>query len=488
MRITVAVLNKKGSNAGPTVIQALETLRLEDSRFAVASPSTFVKLENTRMLREKSINSPVVVGCVFSKTPTRKEPQITLTEDSVILFEGRLYSSARKFLPATRLDQRQQPTHEETMTELVKKAEGDFSLIIAEPERILAARDPIGVQPLYYGENADLAALASNRTALWNLGISETYSFPPGNLAVVNHKGFGFKPVRTLVSSKPRQRTMGEAAQTLQELLERSVRVRVRDVKEVAVAFSGGLDSSVVGFLAKKCHVGVHLVHVSLFGQHETEDARTAAEELKLPLSVYLFEDEDVEKTAAKVVELIEEPDPVKVAVGIPFYWVAKRTAESGFDVLLAGQGADELFGGYRRYVNEYLSHGKSKVGEEMFADAVRLHENNIERDKKICGFHDVELRLPFASYNVAKFALNLPVELKIKKKPDGLRKLVLRRMALNIGLPKAVVNKPKKAVQYATGVNAVLGKIAKKQNTTVREFAEKLFLKGTNRQRKRGC
>ena len=191
----------------------------------------------------------------------------------------------------------------------------------------------------------------------------------------------------------------------LQALLEQSIRVRVQDVKEVAVAFSGGLDSSVVAFLAKKCGVQVHLVHVSLRGQPETEEAKKAADELKLPLSVCLFEPEDVEKTLPKVVALIEEPDPVKAAVGVPFYWVAKKTAESGLNVLLAGQGADELFGGYQRYVNEYLSHGEEKVRETMFADVVRLHESNIERDEKICGFHGVELRLPFASFGIAEFA-----------------------------------------------------------------------------------
>jgi len=318
--------------------------------------------------------------------------------------------------------------------------------------------------------------LASNRTALWKLGITEACSFPPGNLASVSSEGFKFKPVKALAYVKPHQVTMVEAAQKLQELLEHSIRVRVRDVKEVAVAFSGGLDSSVIAFLAKKCGANVRLVHVSLGGQPETEEAKKAADELELPLTCCLFGNEDVEKTVPKVVELIEEADPVKVAVGIPFYWVAEKTAESGLRVLLAGQGADELFGGYQRYVNEYLSHGAEKVRETMFADVVRLHESNIERDEKICGFHDVELRLPFASFQIAEFALGLPVDLKIEKKADGLRKLVLREVAKNFSLPASVVEKPKKAVQYSTGVNAVLEKIAKRHGSTINEYVKKLF------------
>jgi asparagine synthase (glutamine-hydrolysing) len=112
-----------------------------------------------------------------------------------------------------------------------------------------------------------------------------------------------------------------------------------------------------------------------------------------------------------------------------------------------------------------------------MFADVTRLHESNIERDEKICGFHDVELRLPFASFQIAEFALSLPLELKIEKKADGLRKIVLRKVAQNIGLPLAVVEKPKKAVQYSTGVNAVLGKIAKSHGKTIGEYVKGLFL-----------
>src|SRR3989304_7507256 len=139
---------------------------------------------------------------------------------------------------------------------------------------------------------------------------------------------------------------MQEASITLERLLDYSVRLRLRDVEEVAVAFSGGLDSSVIAFLAKKCHVTVHLMHVSLKKHPETAEAKKTAEEMKLPINVHLFGEEDVAEVVSKVVGLIEEPDPVKAAVGIPFYWVAGKTAGAGVKALLAGEGGWGLFWG----------------------------------------------------------------------------------------------------------------------------------------------
>ena len=476
MKVTIAVLDKQGKSVLERVIVVLKALDVvQPSHFGLISPKRSLVEKNLDVLSKQGMDSSTLVGYVSSKPKSESGYEFLKLDDAALVFEGRVYSP----MPKTAVMEQvaKEPLHCETILQtLIDKADGDYSFLMLKDGWIAAGRDPIGVQPLYYGENKNISAVATNRKALWKLGIENPMSFPPGNLAFVNREGFQFKPIKTLTYTEPKPITMDEAAKKLQALLEQSIQRRVHGLKEVAVAFSGGLDSSLVAFLASKCGVKVNLLHVSLENQVETEEAMKAADQLNLPLCVHLFKDSDVEKTLPTVIALIEEPDPIKASIGLPFYWTAEKTVEAGFKVLLAGQGADELFGGYQRYVNEYCKEGSEKVRKTMFNDVVRIHESNLERDMKICVFHDVELRLPFASFELAEFALSLPIECKIEKKTDTLRKLVLRKVALNAGMPSSVVDKPKKAVQYSTGINDAIKRIAKKHNKTVNEYIQELL------------
>jgi asparagine synthetase B (glutamine-hydrolysing) len=89
---------------------------------------------------------------------------------------------------------------------------------------------------------------------------------------------------------------------------------------------------------------------------------------------------------------------------------------------------------------------------------------------------------LPFASFDLVEFALSLPVELKIENNADTLRKLVLRKMARDAGLPASIVDKPKKAVQYSTGINDALKRIAKKHEKPIGEYINEILQKSKNR------
>jgi asparagine synthase (glutamine-hydrolysing) len=476
MKVTIAVLDKNGDSAVERVLNLLNSFDVGlPSHFGLISPKKSIFEKNVEIIKKQGLKSSTVAGYVTSKPKSNSDYEHLQLDDAALLFEGRVYSP----IPKTAVTEQiaKAPLHcEATLQTLIEQADGDYSFFMLKDGWVAAGRDPIGVQPLYFGENKNIAAFGTNRKALWKLEIENPRSFPPGNLAFVNKDGFKFKPIKTLSYTEPKSITMDEAAKQLQILLEESIQRRVHGLKEVVVAFSGGLDSSVVAFLTSKTGIKVNLLHVSLENQGETEEAIEAAEALNLPLQVDFFKDSDVENTLPSVIELIEEPDPIKASIGVPFYWAAEKAAQAGFKVMLAGQGADELFGGYQRYVNECCKDGSEKVRKTMFNDVVRIHESNLERDLKITSFHDVELRVPFGSYDLAEFALGLPLELKIENKTDTLRKLVLRKTALNIGLPAQIAAKPKKAVQYSTGINDAIKRIAKKQEKTVNEYINELF------------
>jgi asparagine synthase (glutamine-hydrolysing) len=475
MGAIIAIVNKRGENATETAVAMLKMLKHKGvEAFGVASPTTVRIEKSIEALRSQDVDSPVVVGHVFSKIFTHDKPQPIKVDDATLVFNGRIYPTTK--VSDTEFVVKKLQNHKEAIKNLIEESEGCFAFAVAEPEKIIAGRDVMGVHPFYYGENTDFAALASERKALWRIGIKTVNSFPPGNMALVDRNGFKFKPIKTLAYSRAKQITMQVAAKKLQELLQHSVKERVSGLSEVAVAFSGGLDSSIIAFLAKNSDVDVHLIHVSLENQPETEQAKKAAEKLELPIHFYLYDEEDVGKVLPKVLWLIEESDPIKASIGIPFYWTAEKTAEMDFKVMLAGQGADELFGGYQRYVHDYLTYGGEKLCETFFNDVLKMYETNFERDFKICNYHNVELRLPFATYQIAKFATELPVELKIEMKDNGLRKLVLRQVAENLGLPQSIAKKPKRAIQYATGVNKTLKKLATMKGMPMKEYIQETF------------
>jgi len=476
MKVTVAVLDKNGDSTVERVLDVLNSFDLwMPSHFGLISPKKCVFEKNVEIIKKQGLKSSTAAGYVTTKPKSTSDYEHLQLEDAALLFEGRVYSSISE--SAITQEVAKDPQHcEAALQTLIKQADGDYEFLIVKEGWIAAGRDPVGVQPLYFGENRDIAAFATSKKVLWKLGIENPASFPPGNLAFADKEGFKFKPVKTLTYSEPEQITIDEAAKQLRVLLEESIQRRVRGLKEVAVAFSGGLDSSVVAFLAHKCGVKVNLLHVSLENQPETEEAIKAADELDLPLQVDLFKDSDVEAVLPQVVNLIEEPDPIKASIGVPFFWTAQKAAEAKLTVMLAGQGADELFGGYQRYVTEYCKDGAESVTKTMFGDVARIHASNLERDLKITGFHNVELRVPFGSVGLAEFALGLPVELKLDCKPDTLRKLVLRKMAYDAGLPASIADKPKKAVQYSTGINDAVKRIAKNQEKTVGEYIDELF------------
>jgi asparagine synthase (glutamine-hydrolysing) len=471
-----AVVNKKGENAVPSVVIMLRELthRGVDTH-GVATPSLAITAKSIEDMKIESLNSPVALGHNFSRIFSRDRPQPLLGDDFALVFEGHLFPpSSGSEVDEIREKLKLRP--QRNAGSIIAELEGSYSFAIACPKKVIAGRDMFGANSLYYGENKTACAIASERKALWTLGIKNVKAFPPGHLAVISNNGVAFQPIKTVTQPPFKSINMSTAAKHLQSLLLESTRKRVSDLKKVIVAFSGGLDSSIIAAFAKICGIDVHLVSVGLKDQAEVEYARATAERLDLPLHLEAFTVDDVEQVLPKVLWLIEEPSAVKASIAIPFYWTAEIASKLGWRVLLAGQGADELFGGYNRYLGTYAQFGITAVQNSMYHDVASSYEKNFQRDTQVCSFHKVELRLPFIDRKVVQFALGLPVSLKIKSAHDHLRKRVLRRVAQDLELAQFIVNKPKKAMQYTTGVNKTLQRLARKESLTLREYVKRVF------------
>ena len=475
MGALVAAVDKRGTDISFLATVMLETLRHRGSdAFGIASPNRVIETTDVKELRRKEVGSSAAIGHCLSKILPRDRIQPVQTEDFSLIFEGRLFPAPEASEAECVVERLSRVKGE--ASDLIRIFDGAYVFAMARDKGIVLGRDAVGACPLYFGQNDNICAAASERKALWKVGIREARSFPPGNIATVNQKGFRFRPVKTVSQPPSRKMDVETAAQELQHVLLESTEDFLSDVNEVAVAFSGGVDSSVITVLAKLCHVEVHPIFVGLEKFKETALAQRAAKALGVPLHQSNYSVADVKEVLPRALWLIEEPNPVNASISVPLFWVAHQSAKLGFRVLLSGQGADELFGGYRRYLGDYSAYGSVGLQRKLYEDFASSYESNFQRDNKLCAFHKVELRMPFTDWKTVNLALSLPAEVKILSAKDRLRKRVLRKAARKLGVPKFIAEAPKKAIQYTSGVNQAMKKIAKQEGLTLREYIEKLF------------
>lgn len=231
-------------------------------------------------------------------------------------------------------------------------------------------------------------------------------------------------------------------AASLSEAIEIAVRLR-RD--EGVVAMSGGVDSALVARLA-----GRECVVVGIEGSHDLLHAREVADLLDLSLERVLIEPSSIEDRLRQVLRVIPKIDPVNASIATTLDYVAEWAALHGHRRILAGQGADELFGGYSRYLQT------ETLALDLEKDFLGL-SMQLARDQAVAGLHGTYFSLPYMDVRVVAAALSIPAGEKVC---DGVRKRPLRDVAERF-MPSAVAQHGKKAMQYGSGVMKEIQRLA---------------------------
>lgn len=221
--------------------------------------------------------------------------------------------------------------------------------------------------------------------------------------------------------------------------------------ERVAVAFSGGLDSSIMARCAAK-RVKVVACTAYAAGAGDMAKAMDAASALDLEVAATELTRENVGE-AQSTMHLPFVPTLMDRSLWCLYRIVARSARRSGTKVMLLGQLADELFGGYAKYGEALKSAGADAAATMMRQDVRDYPQRGRIRDVGACmGW--VEPRFPFEAKEVVELASGLPVAFKIR---DGVRKAVLRRAAAILGVPEAQAGAAKKAAQYSSGVQKLV-------------------------------
>lgn len=469
MGYIAAALNRNGEDASAAVAKMLQTAGgVTGVTYGLASPSQAE--HHTHPQEFTSVTGDTVVG--YKSTNPRDYPPQPLTQRlGSLCVNATLYDRDEPDTLAVANLMEADPLHG---LEQLMDVTGHHTAVHINPGRILCSRDPIGTQPLYIAGNSELCAVASNRKMLWSLGLEPT-PLKPGHIVCLTQTGVKDTMITAPRGSEP----LTDTPETILETLDATLREAARDISKKApkgaLAFSGGIDSTLAAHYLRDAGADLSLICVGVDSRKEYCHAQAAADNLCLDLQVNTVTVKELEEAIPDIVRSVENSSPLAIGVAAPLHFAAKTASEQGHTAIFTGNGSDEIFGGYHKYHAAYLKN-PAEVTEMMLRDTDESWATNYDRDAKTCTDLGLDLLLPFAHPRVIGYGLRVPIELKLPNSIDQPRKTILRQLGKTHGLPEEVWARPKKAAQYSTGVHRAMERLAKRRGVSLRGYLQEIY------------
>ncbi len=331
----------------------------------------------------------------------------------------------------------------------VDELDGMFALAHGTADELLLARDPLGIKPLYLARTpAGGVRFASEMKALQDAG-SALEELPPGSVWSSEH---GLHRYYRVPDVAPTISDPEEAAWEVRRTLERAVTKRLMSDVPLGAFLSGGLDSSAIAALAAREMGELHTFSVGVEGSPDLEAARLVARHLGTHHHERVFGRAEVAATLERLVFALESFDRDLVRSAVPTYFTAGLAARH-VKVVLTGEGADELFGGYR-YVRALTGRA---LASELRRSLEGMHNLNLQRVDRLTMAHGLEARVPFLDRALVALAQRIAPELKVARRGGRrVEKWVLRKAVEDL-LPAEVVWRDKAQFDEGSGTTGVL-------------------------------
>jgi len=366
--------------------------------------------------------------------------------------------------------------YEQIGEEIASQLDGDFAFVILNENtgELYAARDPIGINSLFWGTGTDGATwFASEAKPLLRAGCVDIEAFPPGHYYKSTGEATpGARPGNLVKYYNPKW--YDAAAATLPVDLEKvrttfmaAVRKRMMADVPYGVLLSGGLDSSLVSSVVARLKrkrfleqgntddlAPVKSFAIGLKGSPDLAAAAKVAEFIGTEHYGFEFTVQEGIDAISDVIYHLETYDVTTIRAGTPMFLLARKIKAMGVKMVMSGEGADEILGGY-------LYFHKAPDGTALHEECVRkvgdLHMYDCLRANKATMAHGLELRVPFLDKDVLDVIMEISGEYKMihKGAPTQHIEKWLLRAAFDTPeqpfLPKEVLWRQKE--QFSDGV-----------------------------------
>lgn len=354
---------------------------------------------------------------------------------------------------------------EEDPGRFLNRINGIFAFVLYDPvrETWLIARDPIGVVPLYLGWDRQENLYAASELKALVDHCERVVEFPPGCFMLGHEKEKGFQRYYEPAWAQPGfvpDRPADPAA--LREAFQAAVRRQLMCDVPYGLLISGGVDSSLVAAVAARNRdrrveeddrgpawwPQLHSFSVGLAGAPDLAPARKVAEHIGSIHHEVNFTVQEGLDALSDVIYHLETFDITTIRASTPMFLMMRRIRSMGIKMVLSGEGADEIFGGYLYF---HKAPSGQALHEETVRKLSRLHLYDCLRANKCATAWSVEARVPFLDREFLDHAMSLDPALKIPRNCRRPIEKYLLREAFDGWIPDEVLWRQKE--QFSDGV-----------------------------------